>query len=326
MESFGANRNNGIVIEMTSCIHRAVIALTVALSVVMVVSAPALAITGHGGPYVTGDAMVGATLNVSSGTWTVRAGAEYVLTLQRCDDAAGNSCTPAESWRGTYTGTVTGEYEVFASDTGKYFRSIFYIDDGYDIDGGTSAMIGPIADFKELSLRVVGSGLVTSSPPGISCDITAAGCIAFAEAGTQVTLTALPDSGWVFAGWTGACSGASTTCTIVLSQNSAVIAVFAAVRPSAGASSGATSNQPTTTTTSKPTAPALSTPAAKRLALTVARREYAAKSPRISSCKRVSAIRVRCNVDWTSKEQRWRLPVIVWTKADGETYYRALGA
>ncbi len=60
-----------------------------------------------------------------------------------------------------------------------------------------------------------GSGTVTTSPSGTT----------FAS-GTAVTLTAAPDSNSVFAGWSGACSGTSTTCSVTMTGNTSVTATF----------------------------------------------------------------------------------------------------
>jgi hypothetical protein len=66
-----------------------------------------------------------------------------------------------------------------------------------------------------------GSGTVSSSPAGTSCG---SGCLSFA-AGTVVTLTATPNTGATFAGWSGACSGAGG-CTVTMNSSQAVIATF----------------------------------------------------------------------------------------------------
>jgi hypothetical protein len=68
-----------------------------------------------------------------------------------------------------------------------------------------------------------GNGLVTSSPGGINCTITAGsaaatGCTAQFNAGVTVTLTAKQANGHVFVGWAKPCSG---TGTCVLKMNSA---------------------------------------------------------------------------------------------------------
>jgi hypothetical protein len=68
-----------------------------------------------------------------------------------------------------------------------------------------------------------GSGTVTSSPTGINCWTT---CSATYENGTSVTLTEIPSSGTLFAGWTGACTGMSSTCKIEISGGESASASF----------------------------------------------------------------------------------------------------
>jgi len=70
-----------------------------------------------------------------------------------------------------------------------------------------------------------GSGTVTSNPAGIDCGNT---CSAQFGDGTSVTLTANPDSGSVFAGWSGDCSacGSNTTCQITMDSNKTCTATF----------------------------------------------------------------------------------------------------
>jgi len=55
-----------------------------------------------------------------------------------------------------------------------------------------------------LSVTKTGNGTVTSDPPGINCGDD---CDEAYEKGTAVTLAAVPDEGWIFEGWSGACTG-----------------------------------------------------------------------------------------------------------------------
>ena len=67
------------------------------------------------------------------------------------------------------------------------------------------------------------SGTVTSSPPGINCG---SDCTESYDAGTGVTLTATPEQGASFAGWSGACSGSAMTCTLTMNGSRSVTATF----------------------------------------------------------------------------------------------------
>src|SRR5262249_32174197 len=68
-----------------------------------------------------------------------------------------------------------------------------------------------------------GSGVVVSSPAGISCGTT---CSAGFVTGTAVTLTATAGSGSIFSGWGGDCSGQSSTCPLTLSPTRSLTATF----------------------------------------------------------------------------------------------------
>jgi hypothetical protein len=73
-----------------------------------------------------------------------------------------------------------------------------------------------------------GSGTVTSSPSGISCGTT---CSRSFSGGTTVTLTAVPASGSVFAGWSGGgCSGTGS-CAVQINNNVTVTAAFDTSEP-----------------------------------------------------------------------------------------------
>ena len=68
-----------------------------------------------------------------------------------------------------------------------------------------------------------GSGTVTSSPSGISCGTT---CSRSFSGGTSVTLNAVPASGSVFGGWSGAGCTATGPCIVQINDNVTVSATF----------------------------------------------------------------------------------------------------
>src|SRR5256712_269628 len=90
-----------------------------------------------------------------------------------------------------------------------------------------------------------GSGRVTSSPEGISCGNT---CASDYMDGTVVTLTASPDGGSLFVGWSGGgCSGAAP-CVVTVSAATTVTATFASAFvltvATAGAGAGTVTSTP----------------------------------------------------------------------------------
>ena len=126
-------------------------------------------------------------------------------------------------------------------------------------------MQGDVTDPKEFSLLPytltvgtsgAGTGNVGSTPSGIDCPSTCTKTFLF---GTNVTLTAVPDAGAYFAGWTGACAGKGSGCGLVISGAVSTNAVFGfgtppptsgptvaptPTRPSATKKPGATGNPP----------------------------------------------------------------------------------
>jgi uncharacterized repeat protein (TIGR03803 family) len=73
-----------------------------------------------------------------------------------------------------------------------------------------------------LSVATVGGGAVTSSPSGIDCP---GACDATFDASTRVTLTAAPIAGWIFSGWSGACSGTGS-CQLTINSDQSAAATF----------------------------------------------------------------------------------------------------
>jgi endoglucanase len=70
-----------------------------------------------------------------------------------------------------------------------------------------------------------GTGRVVSTAGGIDCGTA---CSKIFTADTIVTLTATPDGGSTFAGWSGACTGTAATCTVTMSAARSVTATFTA--------------------------------------------------------------------------------------------------
>ena len=79
-----------------------------------------------------------------------------------------------------------------------------------------------------------GTGVVTSNPAGINCGTT---CNAVFTTDATVTLTAKADTGSVFAGWTGICSGAAASASVgPLPVGASCAATFSSSTPSSGPS------------------------------------------------------------------------------------------
>lgn len=99
--------------------------------------------------------------------------------------------------------------------------------------GGALALFNFSVPSNRLGVNVDGEGNVKSDVGGIDCGGTdAADCTAdFADIDPSmvVTLTATPDSGKIFTGWTGACTGSSSTCTVTMSEARNVTATFSGI-------------------------------------------------------------------------------------------------
>ena len=99
----------------------------------------------------------------------------------------------------------------------------------------TASDIFKVRDTTVMTLSVSkegsGSGAVVTSPPGIVCGTD---CAEDYEAGTLVTLEALPSPGSIFAGWTGACTGTAPTCVVTMDTPQSVTAEFLAIGTSTG--------------------------------------------------------------------------------------------
>lgn len=87
---------------------------------------------------------------------------------------------------------------------------------------GAKMVTATFAQNFSLTVTKLGSGTVTSFPPGIDCGTN---CNSEFTGGTNVTLTAAPADKFVFSGWSGPCSGTGT-CTLTIDEAKSVSATF----------------------------------------------------------------------------------------------------
>ena len=101
---------------------------------------------------------------------------------------------------------------------------------GYYVDA-IRVTHGFVATFFNTTLTLLksgtGNGTVTSNPAGIDCGFDCNGCY---DHGTAITLSAIPDAGSVFTGWSGPCSGTGS-CTVTMAADEVVRALFTASTP-----------------------------------------------------------------------------------------------
>ena len=120
---------------------------------------------------------------------------------------------PADGWDGR--GWVVWQH----SSTGH----VSGIAGNVDLDRLAGSRLGVIT-IRRLTLEVTGgAGRVTSTPAGRGC---ADSCTHNVDPDASVTLTAVPDDQAYFVGWSGACAGAGTICTVTMRSSRTVGARF----------------------------------------------------------------------------------------------------
>jgi Divergent InlB B-repeat domain len=127
---------------------------------------------------------------------------------------------PTILWR-LPSGDDVGTTRAFLDAGGE--TTVFY--DHFACGQATESDVWEIAEEPpiQLSVTVQGAGDVTSTPAGISCG---SDCSETYDVVTGVTLTATPSGSAVFAGWSGACTGTATTCTLTMNGPKLVTASF----------------------------------------------------------------------------------------------------
>lgn len=121
----------------------------------------------------------------------------------------------------------------------------------------SSIPVTPLQYSIAVSSGGTGTGMVSSSPADILCGFT---CLAHYPAGTKLVFAATPSPGSSFKGWSGACSGASATCSFLVTSSVSLFADFELVPPVFGETATAPDDSPTTTSPSSPPASSGSVP------------------------------------------------------------------
>lgn len=158
----------------------------------------------------TAGTFTGTTGAITCNTVTGGATICYTITGATPTTNSAGSCTGATlTLSGTLTFTSTTTLKLVGTLSG-------------DTDSGVVTLVYTVN--YALTVTVVGSGSVTDNTAVISCPST---CSATYSAGTVVTLTATPNVGNTFTGWSGSggCTGTGT-CVLTMSTARAATASF----------------------------------------------------------------------------------------------------
>jgi DNA-binding beta-propeller fold protein YncE len=222
---------------------------------------PVAVIAGHDTPQQGFDSLRDSTVAVDQSNGHV-----YVLDRLQSDtehphaavdefDPSGTYLSQIAEWEGesperpgilTEQWLIDGEPSGLAVDPSS---EDVYVTSG-NSENASVDVFGP-ADTPLATLAVLeagtGQGAVTSAPPGIQCGAI---CEAEYEKGAQVTLSASPETGSAFAGWSGCSSRPGPNeCEVTLGNLAKVTASFAKLgspAPSAPGSGGAGGPLPST--------------------------------------------------------------------------------
>jgi PASTA domain-containing protein/List-Bact-rpt repeat protein/subtilase family protein/predicted actin-binding protein/WD40 repeat protein len=168
-------------------------------------------------PTITGTAQAGSTLSVSSpGSWSEPVTLSYQWL--NCD-SEGGECFDIP-------GATSADYEVTSSDYGATLRvAVDAVAAGGSsyLSSTPSAVVPTPQELLTISKDGNGSGTVSSDPAGIDCGST---CSQSFDYGTNVHLTASPDTGSVFAGWRGGGCAGTSPCTVTLGADTTITATF----------------------------------------------------------------------------------------------------
>jgi uncharacterized repeat protein (TIGR02543 family) len=198
--------------------------------------------SGWSGEGLSGTGSVNITMDsdkVVTATFTTVAC--YTLTINKNPSGGGNVTPniPPDCNGGTQYTSGSSVSLTASANSGFAFDSW----NGCDSFAGTTCNVGMITTKTVTANFVACYTLTTNVNPSGTGSVTvntAPNCGTQYKSGTSISLTAKPNSGYVFSSWSGASGGANTSVTI--SGNLTVTANFATVPPA----------QPTATNTSVP--------------------------------------------------------------------------
>jgi large repetitive protein len=134
---------------------------------------------------------------------------------------SGFSVSPTDSFEIIDSGAVSGAFDTFLGQYPSGQGAAYSV--AYDPSDVTLSVATATTQTLTVNPSGTGSGTITSSPAGIDCSST---CVGGFPQGQAVVLTETPASGTVFDGWSGACTGTSTTCNVTMSADQTVGAQF----------------------------------------------------------------------------------------------------
>jgi Divergent InlB B-repeat domain len=138
-----------------------------------------------------------------------------------CPDTRDHPCDSETDVLYPYAGT-----SPLTSLVLDFGRNDYYGHTGAWLDAQDSGWLRLVNRQVAFALGITGRGSVESDVPGIDCSST---CTTEWDAGTAVSLEALPAAGQRFVRWSGACRG-SLNCDVALSAAASVGALFAPER------------------------------------------------------------------------------------------------
>lgn len=160
----------------------------------------------------TNDKTIGTVVGTTNGFWLNNASTNF--TVNSADFVSLTPGAAAAPTAGGFLNLASGSDLINAGTTSS---GITFNGSAPDIGAIESGSTGTSNYSLSVSTTPSGGGSVTLSPAG--------GTYA---AGTVVTLTATPASGYTFSGWSGAASGTSTSTSVTVNSNLSVTATFTA--------------------------------------------------------------------------------------------------